>query len=171
MLIQIPLGLYMAYRGNVHESSTALTDALYSSHKLLGRDHTRSWCWRAFFIVCAGAPSDEPTIERWQKGASHATHWVALSVAASVVPVVGWLGISLYGARDMFGLFGMPAADGQNQAPPGRASTTQYLARSDRRGGRRARRWRDVPLRHPEGWRADAHAAAGGAAGLSLGQA
>ncbi len=70
---------------------------------------------RLFYRFSHGAPADEPTIEWWQKAASHATHW-SLYLLLLLVPIVGWLGISLYGARDVFGLFSIPPLAGQDQA-------------------------------------------------------
>jgi cytochrome b561 len=70
---------------------------------------------RLLYRFSHGAPPDEPTIEWWQKAASHATHW-SLYLLLLLVPIVGWLGISLYGARDVFGLFSIPPLAGQDQA-------------------------------------------------------
>jgi cytochrome b561 len=60
-----------------------------------------------------GGPADEPTIEWWQKAASHATHW-SLYLLLMLVPLVGWLGISLYGARSVFGIATIPPLAAEN---------------------------------------------------------
>jgi cytochrome b561 len=114
LAIQVPVGLYMVYRGSV-TNFDALTNTLYSSHKTLGLVILALVIARLFYRFSHGAPADEPTIEWWQKAASHATHW-SLYLLLILVPIVGWLGISLYGARDVFGLFSIPPLAGQDQA-------------------------------------------------------
>jgi cytochrome b561 len=113
LAVQMPVGLYMAYRGGVLNVWDGLTNALYSSHKTLGLVILALVLARLAYRLVHGAPGDEPTITWWQKAASHATHW-SLYLLLIVVPVVGWLGISLYGARDVFGLFTIPALAPQN---------------------------------------------------------
>ncbi|HEX4893862.1 MAG TPA: cytochrome b/b6 domain-containing protein, partial [Hyphomicrobiaceae bacterium] len=61
-----------------------------------------------------GAPPDEPTIEPWQKAGAHFNHW-GLYVLLIIVPVLGWVGVSYYGARTIFGLFSLPPLTAQNQ--------------------------------------------------------
>jgi cytochrome b561 len=114
LLIQVPVGLYMAYRGNTLNIWDGLTNGLYSSHKALGLVILALVLARLAYRFTHGAPADEPTLEWWQKAASHATHW-SLYLLLILVPVVGWLGISLYGARDVFGVLTIPALAGQNQ--------------------------------------------------------
>ncbi|MET0191806.1 MAG: cytochrome b [Hyphomicrobiaceae bacterium] len=114
ILVQIPLGLYMSYRGNVQGIFDATTNFLYSWHKLFGMIILLLVLARLIYRLVHGAPSDEPTIETWQKGASHATHWL-LYLLLIVVPIGGWLGVSYYGARDVFGLFSLPALVAENQ--------------------------------------------------------
>jgi cytochrome b561 len=104
--IQVPLGLYMVYRGEVTKFD-ALTNTLYSWHKTLGLVILLLVLARLYYRLSHGAPADEPTIEWWQKAASHVTHW-SLYLLLILVPVMGWLGISLYGAREVFGLFSIP---------------------------------------------------------------
>ena len=70
---------------------------------------------RLIYRFAHGAPASEPTLTRWHKAASHATHW-SLYLLLILVPVVGWLGISLYGAREVFGIATIPALAAQNQA-------------------------------------------------------
>jgi cytochrome b561 len=112
--IQIPVGLYMVYRGNL-TNFDALTNTLYSSHKTLGLVILVLVLARLFYRFSHGAPADEPTIEWWQKAASHATHW-SLYLLLVLVPIMGWLGISLYGAREVFGVASIPPLAAPNQA-------------------------------------------------------
>jgi cytochrome b561 len=114
LLIQVPVGLYMVRRGQA-TNFDALTNTLYSSHKTLGLVILVLVIARLIYRLVHGAPADEPTIEWWQKAASHVTHW-SLYLLLILVPIVGWLGISLYGAREVFGLFSIPPLAAPNQA-------------------------------------------------------
>jgi hypothetical protein len=73
--VQIPMGLYMTYRGGVLNVFDVVTDTLYDSHKLLGLVIFLLVIARLLYRLAHGAPPNEPTLERWHKGASHTTHW------------------------------------------------------------------------------------------------
>src|SRR5262245_59538475 len=75
VLIQIPLGLYMSYRGHVQGVFDATTDFLYNWHKLFGAVILVLVVARLIYRLAHGAPADEPTIEAWQKGGARASHW------------------------------------------------------------------------------------------------
>src|SRR5262245_43203215 len=124
--IQVPLGIYMVYRGTV-TNFDALTNTLYSWHKTLGLVILLLVIARLYYRFSRGAPADEPTLEWWQKAASHATHWT-LYLLLILVPVMGWLGISYYGARDVFGLFSIPPLAAPDQSAADRVLTLhRYL--------------------------------------------
>ena len=112
LLIQVPVGLYMVYRGKA-TNFDALTNTLYSSHKTLGLVILALIVARLIYRFVHGAPADEPSIEWWQKAASHATHW-SLYLLLMLVPIVGWLGISLYPATEIFGIANIPAIVAEN---------------------------------------------------------
>jgi cytochrome b561 len=125
--IQVPLGVYMAYRGEV-TNFDALTNALYSWHKTLGLVILLLVIARLFYRFTHGAPGDEPTLQWWEKAASHATHW-SLYLLLILVPIMGWLGISYYGARDVFGLFSIPPLAAPDQSAAERVLMLhRYLA-------------------------------------------
>jgi cytochrome b561 len=106
LAIQLPLGLYIA-RGD--------SAVLYDAHKLLGLVILALIVARLVYRLVHGAPADEPTLEWWQKAASHATHW-SLYLLLILVPILGWLGVSLYGARDLWGgLVTIPPLTGVDQ--------------------------------------------------------
>lgn len=109
----VPVGLFMTSRAerNIWDG---LTNTLYSGHKLAGVLVLALVLGRLAYRFRHGAPPDEPTLEPWQKLASHATHW-ALYALLVVVPILGWLGISLYPALDIFGLFKLPGLVAPNQ--------------------------------------------------------
>ena len=119
--VQVPLGLYMVWRGNATNFDPA-TGRLYDLHKLLGFLLLIVVVARLAYRLGQGAPADEPTIEGWQKAASHLTHWTLYGLLVAV-PVLGWLGVSLYGARSIFGLFSLPPLASENQD----ASTTVFM--------------------------------------------
>lgn len=112
VLVMIPLGLTMTSDPPLFSEATVNT--LYSSHKLLGTI--------LFFLIVArltyrlrnGAPPDEPTLEWWEKAASHLTHWGLYALLIGV-PLGGWIGVQLYPALDIFGLFSLPAFLSPNQ--------------------------------------------------------
>ncbi|MFM9941101.1 MAG: cytochrome b [Hyphomicrobiaceae bacterium] len=104
--IMIPLGFYMVYRGEATKFD-ATTGRLYDLHKLIG--FTILWLViaRLVYRLRNGAPPDEPTLEWWQKAASHLTHW-GLYALLLAIPLLGWIGVSLYGARSIFGVVSLP---------------------------------------------------------------
>ena len=163
LAIQVPVGLYMVYRGNTLNVWDGLTNALYSSHKTLGLVILALVVARLLTASCTARPPTSRRIEWWQKAASHATHW-SLYLLLILVPLVGWLGISLYGARDVFGIATIPPLAAQNRdAADAGARAAQVSGVPDRRAGRDARRGRrGAALLHPRGRRAGAHAALGG---------
>lgn len=112
--VLIPLGLVIGYDGPAFKLSEAAGDRLASLHKLLGFILLWLVVARLYYRLRNGAPPSEPTLEPWQKGVSHATHW-SLYVLLLAVPMSGWIGISLYGARELFGLFSLPPLTGVDQ--------------------------------------------------------
>jgi cytochrome b561 len=112
--VMVPLGLAMTYRGNTLDIWDGLTDALYSTHKLLGFLVLWLSVGRLIYRLVHGAPPDEPTLEWWQKAASHLVHW-ALYGLLLVVPLFGWIGISLFPSLTVFSLFDLPALAAPNE--------------------------------------------------------
>jgi cytochrome b561 len=108
--VQVPLGIYMVYRGRATNFDT-LTGTLYDSHKALGLAILALVVARLTYRLVHGAPADEPTITWWQRAASHVTHW-SLYLLLIVVPLMGWIGVSFYGARELFGVVEIPALGG-----------------------------------------------------------
>ncbi|MCB1510107.1 MAG: cytochrome b [Hyphomicrobiaceae bacterium] len=105
VIFQIAAGLIMT--ADVPESSVlgriSAALSLYDLHKLLGMLLLLLIFVRIGYRVIAGAPDDEPTLEPWQKEASHFTHaWIYLLLI--VLPLVGWIGISLYPAVVALGI-------------------------------------------------------------------
>ncbi|WP_324134896.1 cytochrome b [Bosea sp. (in: a-proteobacteria)] len=114
VLAMIPAGLAMTYRGNTLNIWDGLTNAMYSSHKLLGFLVLWLVAGRLAYRLLKGAPPDEPTLLWWQKAGSHLVHWLLYGLLL-VVPLLGWVGISLYPSLTVFGLFNLPALAAPNE--------------------------------------------------------
>ena len=99
---QVPLGLVMVRLGAATNFAEP-TGTLYDSHKLIGLAILMLVLARLAYRLAHGAPPDEPTVEPWQKAASHATHW-AIYALLIIVPMLGWLAISYYGPFAPFGI-------------------------------------------------------------------
>jgi cytochrome b561 len=114
VLALVVLGEAMTYRSK-KDMWDGLTNGLYSTHKLLG--FTLLWIIiaRLLYRLTQGAPADEPTLEPWQKSASHVTHW-SLYGLLLLVPIMGWRGASQYPALEIFGLFKLPSIAMANEA-------------------------------------------------------
>ncbi len=120
--VQLPVGLYMSYRGNTLNVWDKVTGALYNGHKLVGVTILLVVLCRLAYRLSHGAPADEPTIEPWQRIASRLNHW-GMYVLLICVPVAGYIGISLFPALDIFGLFSLPGI----VAPDKEAAKTAFL--------------------------------------------
>ena len=103
VLIQVPVGLYMVYRGSSLKLWDGLTNTLYSTHKLVGIIILLVVLSRLAYRLTRGAPPPEPTIERWHRIVSALNHWglYALLVAT---PILGYIGISRFPALSIFGV-------------------------------------------------------------------
>ena len=112
--IMIPLGVYMSKRGNEWNIWDATTNNLYSLHKGLGFTLLVMIIARLIYRFRNGAPADEPGLAGWQKLASHATHW-SLYGLLILVPMLGWLGVSRYGALGIVGPLSLPGLVAQDQ--------------------------------------------------------
>jgi cytochrome b561 len=121
VLALVVLGEVMTYRSK-KDIWDGLTNGLYSTHKLLGFALLWIIVARLLYRLAHGAPADEPTLEPWQKLASHVTHW-SLYALLLLVPVIGWRGASQYPALEIFGLFNLPSIATANQA----ASATTFF--------------------------------------------
>ena len=68
-----------------------------------------------------------------RRAPSHATHWL-LYLLLIAVPIGGWLGVSYYGARDVFGLFSLPALTAENQDTATKVFYYHFLGAHGHRG-------------------------------------
>ena len=113
--VMIPLGIAMNYRGNILNVWDATTNNMYSTHKLIGFGVLLLVIARLVYRFTRGAPADESTLEPWQKVVSHLTHWTIYGLLLAV-PLLGWFGVQLFPALDVFGLFSLPAVVGPDEA-------------------------------------------------------
>lgn len=108
VFVMLPVGLTMTYRGNTLNIWDPLTNALFSAHKLTGFILLWLIAGRLTYRLVHGAPPDEPTLLWWHKAASHLVHWLLYGLLL-VVPILGWIGVSLFPALTIFDLFNLPA--------------------------------------------------------------
>lgn len=102
LCVQIPVGVYMVYRGVDLDLWDDLTNFLYSSHKVLGVIILFWVIARLVHRFVAGVPDPEPSITKWQRTLSKAVH-TSIYVLLILTPVFGYLGISYFPAFDAFG--------------------------------------------------------------------
>ena len=124
VIIQMAAGLIMVYDAPKPNIFATLTDtlALYDGHKLLGVVLLILVAIRLANRVLGGTPADDPGIATWQREASHLVHAWIYSLLI-LVPLLGWIGISLYPALTVFGGLPLPAL-----MAPDRAASAPVLA-------------------------------------------
>jgi cytochrome b561 len=110
----MPVGIYMKYRGETTDFD-ALTDTLYSNHKLGGFILLWLIVARLTYRLIKGAPADVPTLSGVQKTIAHLTHWSMYALLLTV-PMLGWIGVSLYSSLGLPGGFNLPALTSPNEA-------------------------------------------------------
>lgn len=114
ILLQVPIGLYMSYRGNempgVNEKGEpvngvwdATTGFLYSSHKVIGLTILFVVLARLIYRLTQGAPASDPSLPGAMKGGSHFVHW-SLYLLLLMLPVGGYLGTSYGRYLEVFGI-------------------------------------------------------------------
>ena len=129
VVLQIPLGLYMLWRGDEMEgvndkgeavkgvfkgiNDNGLTESLFGVHKLLGITIFLLVLARLAYRLLNGAPASDPSVPGALKGISHLTHWL-LYLLLIAVPIGGYIGVSYYGGLDVFGLH-LPAVSAKDE--------------------------------------------------------
>ncbi len=96
--------------------SGPVQNTLFDLHRSFGALILLLVLIRLPYRLFAGAPPPEPSLPRWQIGLSHAVHWL-LYLFLLVMPIVGWVGTSAYGAPiTVFWLFQLPEIVAKNEA-------------------------------------------------------
>jgi cytochrome b561 len=116
VIIQVTAGLIMLNAAPPSLLATlADTLALYSVHKVLGLVLLALALIRIAWRVARGAPPEEPTLAVWQRETSRLVHaWIYLALI--LVPILGWVGISLYPALVVFDSFAIPGLTAPDEA-------------------------------------------------------
>ncbi|MGL4728399.1 MAG: cytochrome b [Bosea sp. (in: a-proteobacteria)] len=114
VLLMIPVGKIMSWRKDA-DNFDALTNQLYSGHKLFGFIVLWLMAARIAFKLGRGAPPPVATLTPMERRASAAVHHL-LYMLLFLVPLFGWAGVSAYGAREVFGMFSLPEIIPVNQS-------------------------------------------------------
>jgi cytochrome b561 len=104
--VMIPVGIIMSERAEAGIFD-ALTNTLYSSHKLGGFIVLWLVALRIILKRHLGVPPPAETLTSLERIASTSVHHL-LYILMVLVPLLGWAGVSAYPARDVFGLFSLP---------------------------------------------------------------
>lgn len=114
VIVMFATGNFMTDRG---ESGVwdATTNNLYSIHKLLGFAILWLIVLRLAYRLAVGVPDHPPTMAGWQKTASEIAHW-GLYALLIAMPLSGWIGVSMFGALNVFGAFSLPAITSVDKA-------------------------------------------------------
>ena len=147
VIIMIPVGLYMVNRGK-WSNFDALTNTLYSWHKLIGFCLLWLIVVRIIVRLMRGAPPPVP-LHPLQRLASEATH-LGLYGLLILVPILGWTGVSAYGARGTPLGFSLPEIIPENGDARRSDPLLSRLGRDRPRPARphAHRRRADAPLHH-----------------------
>lgn len=108
--VQATMGIIMVYEAPQPNLWAKFSDALafYSAHKLLGFVLLLLVILRLGVRLCRGAPPAEPSLTTWQRELSELVHaWLYFLLL--LVPLLGWIGTSLYPALTVFDWFALPA--------------------------------------------------------------
>ncbi len=114
ILVQLPVGFYMVYRGTDLKIWDSITGTLYDSHKVLGVIILAVIVFRLLYRLVKGAPQEPASLAAWERVASTLTHW-AIYLLLILVPVLGYVGTAMYGALKPFGAFSIPNLIGKNK--------------------------------------------------------
>jgi cytochrome b561 len=109
----VPVGFIMVERGKT-TNFDATTAQLYTAHKTFGFVVLCLLVVRVLVRLSHGTPAHEASLNRMQVIASKAVHEL-LYLALLVVPLLGWLGVSAYGARGVLGGFSLPEILAKNE--------------------------------------------------------
>jgi cytochrome b561 len=115
--VQVVIGVVMTYEApepNVIASLTT-TLALFDVHKLLGLTILALMLLRLINRIVAGVPPEPQNVATWQRETSTLVHaWMYFLLL--LIPLLGWVGVSLYPALTVFGTITLPALTAPDQA-------------------------------------------------------
>jgi len=117
VILQVALGIVMTVGAPEPNLWAWLTDTfgLYDLHKLLGVVLLGLVVLRLANRIRRSVPPEDPGLEPWQRATATLVHaWIYLLLI--VVPVLGWIGVSLYPALNLFGTIPLPALTAPDRA-------------------------------------------------------
>lgn len=129
VLLQCGFGVVMVYEGPEGNIWQTLAGALrlYDAHKTLGLALLALVAIRLANRLWRGAPPEEPILAPWQRETAALVHaWIYLLLF--LVPVLGWIGVSLYPALTVFGAVTLPALAGPDRASSGPVLVAHAIA-------------------------------------------
>jgi cytochrome b561 len=109
VLAQLAMGFIMTWDAPETHPLARLTTALklYDVHKTLGVALLVLVALRLAWRIGRGTPPEEPTLATWQRETSSLVHgWLYFLMI--VVPLTGWIGVSLFPALVVFDSFALP---------------------------------------------------------------
>lgn len=113
VFVLIPVGFYMVRRGEM-TNFDAVTNQLFTAHKTFGVLVLLLMLVRIAVRFSRGTPAPEPGLNRLQIIAAEAVHGL-IYLALLAIPLLGWLGVSAYGARGILGGWELPALLAKNE--------------------------------------------------------
>lgn len=110
VLVLLPIGFWMVDRGQANLWD-GLTSGLYTSHKVLG--FTVLWLvvWRLVLRAWGTAPAYPPSVPAGIQALAKATQWVLYGLLLAI-PLLGWAGVTAFGALNIIGGLSLPAMPG-----------------------------------------------------------
>ncbi len=103
LILLFTSGIAMTERTEQYNLWDATTNTLYSSHKALGLFLLTMIVLRLIYRLSFGTPPHPLSLNNLQKIAAEGVHW-GLYALLILVPMVGWIGISMFPALNIFGV-------------------------------------------------------------------
>lgn len=125
VILLIPAGLYMVARYNAVDFDP-ITTALFDSHKLAGLVVLALVIVRLAVRLRRGVPAPAATLSAPQRFAAHAVH-LALYALLLAMPVLGWVGASMYELDTLPGGLRLPAIVGPDKDMAGRVFYWHFI--------------------------------------------
>jgi cytochrome b561 len=108
LVIMIPVAFFMG------DAPPSIKGTLYSTHKLVGVIVLLLVIFRLIYRFKNPPPAPDASLKPWEIFVSSSVHWL-LYVLLLAVPLLGWLGVSAFGALNIYGSFNLPALIGTDK--------------------------------------------------------
>ena len=110
VLILLPVGFWMVDRAEANIWD-GLTGTLYASHKALGFLVLWLIVWRLILRATNTAPDYPPSVSESVRTLAKTTQWLVYALLL-VIPLLGWAGVTAFGALNIFLGLSLPAMPG-----------------------------------------------------------